>query len=837
MLSDLRIAIRQLAKSKAFTATAILTLALGLGANTAIFTLIHAVMLQTLPVAKPEQLIRIGDADQCCVVGGYQQRLSIFPYPLYLHLRDNAPEFEELAAFQAGVGAVGARRAGTDGAPDSSINQFVSGNYFDMFGLKPFAGRLLSAADDRRGAPPVAVLNYATWQKRYGADPTILGASLIIDGTAFSVVGIAPPGFFGDTLRPYPPDFWMPLATEPLAHGAVALLDHKSDAWLYIIGRVKSGTQTAALEAKVNAEVRQWQAANDPPIADFQKRIAATEHVFLSPGGAGVSTMRDNYRGDLRLLLAITGLVLLVACANLANLQLARGASRGSDTAVRVALGASRTRLLRLTLVESLMLAVLGGAAGLLIAEWLTSFLIGLAFRNAVVPIETTPSLPVLGFALLLAILTGLVFGIVPAWSASRADPARALRASGRGTSQRVTLVQKALVVVQTALSIVLLAGAGLMLQTLRNLTGQQFGYKSEGRLIVNVHAGFSGYAPAKLQAIYDAVAREMKGIPGVVNVAMSLYAPMEGNNWQSGVSVEERPGQLYSPSWDRVSRGFFETIGARILRGRGFDERDTPDSTHVAVVNQAFVDRIFPNEDAIGKRFGLGDEAHRADYQIVGIIENVRFRNPRQPAPPMFFVPLLQMSQAEWQNNTKARSNIIGNIELHIAGSPAGLQPKIKQTLSSIDSNLTMLDIASLDEQLGNQLSHERLIARLAELFGLLALAVASVGLYGITAYSVAQRTGEIGIRGALGAQRTDIIGMILRGALGQTAVGLAIGIPVALGTGRLLADQLYGVKSYDAWILGGAALVLIVCAAAAGFGPALQASSIDPARTLRSE
>ncbi len=389
--------------------------------------------------------------------------------------------------------------------------------------------------------------------------------------------------------------------------------------------------------------------------------------------------------------------------------------------------------------------------------------------------------------------------------------------------------------IVQTALSIVLLAGAGLMLQTLRNLTGQQFGYQREGRLIVNVHAGIGNYAPTRLATIYDEIERQMLQLPGVRSVGMSLYAPMEGNNWQSGVSVEDRPGQLYSPSWDRVSRGFFDTIGAHVLRGCVFDQRDTPSSMQVAVVNQAFVDEILPNENALGKRFGLGDATHRADYQIVGVIENVRFRNPRLPAPPMFFIPLLQMTDAEWKNNTKARSNIIGNVELRAAGS--GLQPKIKRILSSIDPNLAMLNVATFDEQLDNLLSHERLIARLAQMFGLLALALASVGLYGITAYAVTQGTSEIGIRGALGAQRADILRMILRGALGQAIVGLIIGIPVALGAGRLLADQLYGVKSYDAFALGGAMMMLLLCACAAAIGPAVKASTIDLSRTLRSD
>ncbi len=547
--------------------------------------------------------------------------------------------------------------------------------------------------------------------------------------------------------------------------------------------------------------------------------------------------MRSNFSADLRLLLIITGLVLLVACANLANLQLARAAGRTSQTAIRVALGAARSRLVRLTLLESLLLAICGGVAGLLVASWLTTFLLHMVFRGASVPIQATPSLPVLGFAFLLSLMTGVLFGVTPAWLSSRADPAQALRSSTRSTSQRVTLLQRSLVVVQTALSIVLLAGAGLLLQTLRNLSEQQFGYQSQGRLIVNVHAALGGYSPARFASVYDEIERQMKQIPGVFNVGMSLYAPMTGDNWQSGISVEERPGQLYEPSWDRVNRGFFETIGARILRGREFDQRDTPDSTHVAVVNQAFVDKVFPTENPIGKRFGLGDEAHRADYQIVGVVENVRFRDPRDPTPPMFFVPLLQMSAEEWKENAKSRSNIINNIELRVAGAPANLESKIKQTLSSIDPNLTMLEVATFDDELDRQLNHERLIARLTQIFGLLALALASVGLYGITAYGVAQRTGEIGIRGALGARPADILRMILRSALGQAIVGLTIGVPVALGAGRLLADQLYGVKSYDAFVLASATAILLVCACAAAIGPAVKASNIDPARTLRAE
>ncbi|MBZ5624351.1 MAG: ABC transporter permease [Acidobacteriia bacterium] len=835
-MQDLRLALRQLARAKGFTLTAVVTLALGIGANTAIFTLVDAVMLRSLPVADPQQLFSLGDADDCCVIGGHQSHFSIYAYPLYTYLRDQTPEFEQMAAFKAGYGRVGVRRQGSPSEPFA--DQYVSGNYFSMFGIRPFAGRLLAATDDRPGAPPVAVMSYRAWEQYYGSDPGVVGSVFVVDGAPFTIAGIAPPGFFGDTLRPNPADFWLPLATEPYVRHQNSLLSRTDQHWLYIIGRLKPGASAAALESRANVELRQWFMANDPPKNDVERRDMERQHITVTPAGGGIAGMKQNYRQDLRLLMAITGLVLLIACANLANLQLARGTANATQMSVRVALGAQGARLVRQSLTESLVLAVLGGATGLVVATELARFLIGLAFHAArYVPISPTPSLPVLGFAFLLSLVTGVVFGIAPAWSASRADPATALRGAGRSAANRSTVPQKSLVVLQAAVSLVLLVGAGLMVKTLGNLTNQSFGYQPQGRMIANVNAALSGYAPEKIAAVYRDIERQLRQIPGVRNVSLSLYSPMEGNNWQSGVTLEDRPERMVSPSWDRVSPSFFDTIGARILRGRMFDERDTPDATHVAVVNQAFADQFFPGESPLGKRFGLGGVQHRADYQITGVVENVRFRNPRLPTPPMFFVPLLQMWKSEWADTGKARSNMIGNIELHVSGSLADLAGQVQRMLAQIDPNLTMLNLATIDEQLGNQLGHERLIARLTELFGLLALLLAAVGLYGITAYSVARRTSEIGIRTALGATRTRVIGMIVGGALRQIGVGLIIGIPAALACGRVLGNQLYGVKSTDPLIFGGAALLLVSAATVAGLAPALRASSIDPVQALRAE
>ncbi|MBZ5725589.1 MAG: ABC transporter permease [Acidobacteriia bacterium] len=836
MFHDVRFALRQLTAAKGFTITALVTLALGIGANTGIFTLVHALMMKSLPVADPQRIVRLGDGDNCCVLGGQQGNFSVYSYALYCHLRDHTPEFEEMSAFQAGADMSGVRRAGAP-ASEPFVDQFVSGNYFTLFGLLAYPGRLIAPSDDRRGAAPVAVMSYRAWQRHFAGDPSVVGAAFIIEGAPFTVIGIAPPGFFGAALRPDPPDFWMPLAAEPATHGRNALLDVKTNHWLYVFGRARPGMQRARVEAEVNTELRQWLLANEPPGTERDRQNIEKQHLALVPGGAGLAAMKENYQDDLRLLLGITGLVLLIACANLANLQLARGAASAAQRSIRVALGAPRWRLIRGVLIESTVLAVVGGALGLLVAAETTDLLLRLAFHGAeYVPIDPTPSAPVLGFAFLLSVATGVVFGMAPAWSASRADPAAALHGAGRSASGRSTLAQKTLVVLQAALSLALVAGAGLMVQTLRNLTGQQFGFRMQGAVVVNVNAGFSGYAPEKLASIYGEIDRQLRQIPGVQNVALALYSPMSGDNWQMGATLEERPREAVSPSWDRVSGSFFDTIGARLLRGRTFNERDTPEAVHVAVVNQAFADAYFPNEDPIGKRFGLGGFAHRADYQIAGVVNTIRFRNPRGPGRPMFFLPMLQMGKSEWEDNTKARSNLMESILLRVGGAvPRDLAPRLRRTLGAIDPNLTMLRVSPVSEQLGQLVAHEQLIGTLALVFGGLALILASVGLYGITAYSVARRTSEIGVRTALGATRGQVVRLILGGALAQAGTGIAVGIPAALAAGRLLAGQLYGVKAWDPAILGIASVMLGACAAVAGVIPAVRASSVDPVRALR--
>jgi predicted permease len=832
VISDFRFALRQLLQSKGFTATAILTLALGIGANSAIFTLVHTVMLKSLPVTDPARLYRLGDTEDCCVVGGYRARTSIFAYPFYLYSRDHTPEFAELAAFQASVGGVGVRRGSGPSQPFD--DKYVSGNYFAMLGIKPYAGRLLSPSDDRAGAPPAAVISYRAWEN-LGADPGMIGSTLEIEGTPMTITGIAPPGFFGETVMPSPPDFWIPLADEPLIEGHNSLLQVKDNFWLYIIGRVKPGASVAEIESRVNVELRQWFLENVPPKDNEGRKAFDRQHITVAPAGGGVATLKEYYEHDLQLLLTITGLVLLIACANLANLQLARGTSRATQISIRAALGAGRWALLRQALAESVLLAVMGGIVGVLVATELAKFLVRLAFPNLkAIAIDTAPSIPVLGFTFVLSLITGVVFGIAAAWSAARVNPANALRAGGRGAAGHSTLPQRSLVVLQAAIGLVLLTGAGMMAKTMGNLQNQWFGYNPNGRVIAHVKASFSSYPPAKIGAIYSDLRRNMKQLPGVVNASLSLYSPMSGNNWQSGVKVEAHPELRVQPSWDRISPEFFDTIGARIVKGRGFDERDQPNSTHVAVVNEAFVKKAFPNEDPIGKRFGF---SNAADYQIVGVVENIRLRDLRKPADPMFFVPLLQLTDKEWTTQGMGRSNLIGDIELHVSGGAEGLAGELQKLFARTDPNLTLLRLDTFDQLVKGRMAHTTLIARLIELLGAIAALLACIGLYGITAYAVARRTGEIGIRAALGATRGRVARLILGGAMMQIGAGLAVGTPCSYMVGKMLEAQLYGVKNGDPSIVTGAALALVASAIVASLVPAWRASSIDPATALRAE
>ncbi|HVT60111.1 MAG TPA: ABC transporter permease [Thermoanaerobaculia bacterium] len=844
LLSDLRFGLRQLRRSPGFTATAMLTLALGIGATTAVFTLFDAVMLKALPVREPAELYRVGDVPECCVTSGLEDDWSLFSFPLYESLRDHTPEFRQLAAFQAGRVNLSTRRSGATTPAEAATGEFVSGNYFSMFGVGAFAGRMLAPSDDVPGAAPAAVLSHHAWERRYAPDTAIVGSTLSVDGQPFTVVGIAPRGFFGDTLRPDPPDFFLPIADEPILAQQSSLRGRADRHWLELIGRFQAGALPAAAEARMTGELRQWLIAQ-PDLSADQRKSIPKQRLAVVPGGAGIAVLKRQFASGLNLLLALSTLLLLIACANIASLLLARGTAQRAQIAVRLALGAGRWRLLRQKLTESALLGLAGGAAGLLVAFGGTRGLLALAFQGAHhVPIDPLPSLPVLGFAFLVSLSTGLVFGIAPAWLATRFDPADTLRGGGRSTRDTSALPQRSLVIAQTALSFILLAGAGLLSRSLARLEMQQFGFATTGRLIVQVDPMLARATPERLPQLYRQIEQRLGALPGVERVGLAQYTPLT-DRWTGLIFLPGRPQPPPGTepdwaAWERVSPHYLDAIGQPVLRGRPLGERDDAGAPRVALVNEAFARKYLPGKDPLGQRFGAELPAASDELEIVGVVGDAKYNAPGRPAEPMYFLPLAQSiaSRNPSLQHTDVRSHYIRAIVLRLAaGAPAAMGGAVRSALAEVDPNLTVLSLSSPAEAIHGQLNQERLIARLTGCFGLLALLLASVGLYGVTSYSVARRTAEIGIRMALGADRGAVVGMVLRGVCAQLGWGLAIGLPAALAGGRLIASQLFGVRSWDPPILAAAVAVLIVSALFAGLLPAQRAATIDPLPALRTE
>jgi macrolide transport system ATP-binding/permease protein len=846
LLQDVRYALRQLRKSPGFTLTAVLTLALGIGANTAIFTLVQGILLRSLPVADPAQLYRIGDRDDCCVDGGFQNSdgdFSIFSYDLYLRLREAAPEFEQLAAVQSGQNSYYVRRG--DAEPRNLRIEYVTGNYFSTLGIGPYLGRTLIASDDVPGASPAVVISYASWQSDFAADPSLIGSTVAIQTHPFTVVGIAPPGFFGDRVTQNPPAVWIPINTEPLIEGPNTILHHADTNWLYPIGRLRAGTNIAALTARLSEALRQFLYTRPTYIEYGAQQQIPRQHIVLASAGGGIQNLQQETGRGLRMLMILATVVLLIACANIANLMLARATARRAEVAVRMAMGAGRVRLVRQLLTESVILACIGGLAGLIVAYAGSSTILALAFPDARnLPIQANPSLPVLGFAFLVSLITGVLFGIAPAWLSSHAHPAEVLRGANRSTRDRSSFPQRALVVFQAALSIVLLAGAILMTRSLTNLQHQNFGIQTENRYIFHFDPAGAGYTVDRLPALYRQIEDRFSSLPGVANASLALYGPLEGNNWSDRLWMQGKPDpaaedDTAGASWDRVSPQFLDSIGVPVIRGRGITSQDTATSRPVAVVNQSFVKRFFPNEDPIGRHFGNDGRENAGAFEIVGVIADFKLNDPRDPARRLFLRPVTQryVFKDDAANTGEMRSLFLQTVILRFKGPQDDVEQTVRSTLAGIDPNLTVTYFRPYDEQVADNFTQERLVARLTALFGALALILACVGLYGVTSYFVARRSSEIGIRMALGATRSSVVAMVLRGVLVQIGFGLALGIPAALLAGHLMASQLYQVGGYDPFALAAATVVLALCAIVAGLIPARRAATIEPMQALRTE
>jgi predicted permease len=641
-------------------------------------------------------------------------------------------------------------------------------------------------------------------------------------------------------LRGSPPDLFLPLNTEPYVESDADLGKHDTH-WLSLIGRIRPDAAPASIETEMRVELKQWLRSHWGEMSPGDRAKFPVQTLYLSPGGGGITRMREQYEHWLQILMTVTGFVLLIVCANVAHLMLVRGMERRRQISLSMALGAQSSRVMREPLVESILLSLLGGAAGLAVAFGGTRLILHYAFPSlpgfAGVPIEASPSMPVLLFAFAVSLATGVVFGIAPAYMAVRVDPIEALRGAGRATARNGLLPRKALVALQTALSLALLSAAGMLTVALQGLENRNLGFEPDRRLVATMNPRLAGYRPGQLPALYRRIHDSIAAVPGVASVALCLYAP-PGGGWGSGVWVDGRPspesGDENFASWDRVSAGYFDVIGTPILAGRAISEADTPTSPKVAVISAAFARKYFRGENPIGKHFGSQPGASR-EFEVVGVVKDARYltRSLNQPSGPMFFLPEAQADYSRLNVGSLFLKDIV------VLTRPRANLPlaALRQAMASVDPNLPIVSIDTLQEQVASQLTQQRLLARLTSSFGILSLILASIGLYGVTAYNAGRRTNEIGVRIALGATRGHVIRLVLRGAGALIGVGLAIGVPLTFAVGRLLGNQLYGMTPYNPVVILGAVLALALSALAASFVPAVRASLASPLDALRSE
>jgi predicted permease len=847
LYQDLGYAFRQLRRTPGFTVTVLLTLALGIGANSAVFTLVNAILLHNLPVTDPKTLIRIGDKDACCVNSGWNDEgdYSLFATDTYQMFKKNLPEFEELAAMESGYAwrPVTVRRAGPQTVAKSSAGTFVSGNYFRVFGLSPAAGRLFVDADDQKGAPITAVMSYDAWQQDYAGDPSVVGSEFFFNTKAATIIGVAPKGFYGDRIDTNPPKYFLPMNTMDPVIGAPYFND-PDEQWAYIIGRVKPGTSIPALQAKASALLKQEFAPLKTFTDQRAQKVLPNTHVVLTPGGGGIQNMQDDYKDHLKLLQWIAALVLLVACANIANLLLVRGMSRRGELCIRAALGAQRSRIVRQLLTESVLLSALGGLLGLLISYLGAHALLALAFPDQHnMPVNASPSPLVIGYSFALSLLTGVLFGLAPALMAARTQPAEALRSNARTTAQGASFLQRALVVLQAALSLVLLVAAGLFAQSLNKAENVDMKLNATNRYIAHINPQAAGYKNTEVEPLYQTIVDRFHATPGVLKVGLATYTPMEENNWGSGVKIQGENDINKGASWVKGTPEYFDSVGTHVVMGRGFESQDKLNGPPVAVVNQEFVKQFFGNRNPIGHRFGFSGVAKTPQdgaHEIVGVVEDTTYTSVYWKNHAMYFLPLTQPAGIPNDPENpleKDQSMYAGALVIQTARPIPGFEKIVGDSLASINPNLTIVKFQTFQQQIDDRFIEERLIARLTSLFGLLALLLAAIGLYGVTSYTVVRRTPEIGIRMALGAQRIRVIGMVMRGAMLQAFIGLAIGIPVAIFCVRYVKSQLYEITSVNTSVMAGAIGVLALAACIAGIIPARRAASINPVQALRIE
>ena len=845
LLQDLHYAFRQLRKAPGFTVTVLLTLALGIGANSAIFTLVNAILLHNLPVTNPKALVRIGDKRDCCVNGSWKDDgdYSLFATNTYYMFKTSLPEFEELAAMESGYAwrPITVRPAGPMTVAKSVTGTFVSGNYFRVFGLSPTAGRLFLDSDDQKGAPLTAVMSYDAWKQDYAGNANVVGSAFYINTKPATIIGVAPKGFYGDRIDTNPPKYFLPMNSMDEVIGAPYFADPDIQ-WAYIIGRVKPKISLPALQAKASALLKHQFAPLKTFTDQRAKQLLPRTHVVLTPGGGGIQNMQADYKDHLKLLQWTAALVLLVACANIANLLLVRGMSRRGELSIRSALGAQRNRIVRQLLTESVLLSAMGGLLGLAVSYLGAHALLALAFPNQHdMPVTASPAPLVIGFACALSLATGILFGLAPALMAARMQPVESLSSNPRTIAHGASFLQRALVVMQAALSLVLLVAAGLFAQSLNKAENMDMKLDASNRYIAHINPQAAGYKNTEVEPLYQTIVDRFHSNPGVLNVGLATYTPMEDNNWGSAVKIQGESDLNKGASWVKGTPEYFDSVGTHLVMGRGFKVQDTLNAPPVAVVNQEFVKQFFGNRNPIGHRFGYsGPSSVGMDgaHEIVGVVADTTYTSIYWKNHAMYFLPLTQRAGSANDPNSPLendQSMYAGALVIQTSRPIPGFEKIVAATLASINPNLTIVKFQTFQQQIDDRFIEERLIARLTSLFGLLALLLAAIGLYGVMAYTVVRRTPEIGIRMALGAPRSRVMGTVMRVAMLQAVTGLAIGMPVAICCVRYFKSQLYEITSVNLQVMTIAIAVLALAAAIAGIIPARRAASIDPARALR--
>jgi len=829
LAQDVRYGLRMLRKSPGFTAVAVLTLALGIGANTAIFSLIDAILLRTLPVASPHELVLSSDSPAGGTNSGTQTgHWMRFSSENYTYFRGHSESFRDLCAFQSSWNDLKIRVAGATGRPDSAYGRLVSGNFFSFLGLSAAAGRLFSSDDDRLGASPAVVLNYAYWTRKFQNDVSIIGKVMEVNGTAFTIIGVAPRTF--SDVKNDRPDLWLPLVFQPQVMSTNSYADDPQMYWLSIMARLKPGVTLRQAQAVVSSQLKQILATQ------AQRETAqqiANSYIELAPGAGGISYLRVTYSEALQILAGIVGIVLLTVCANVANLLLSRSSAREKEISIRLAIGASRSRLIRQLLTESILLATLGGALGILAARWGVEILASVVIGSTSI-VNDSIDARVLLFTACVSILAGILFGLVPALRSSRIDLAAQVNGSAR--TRLGFGFANGLVACQIAACLVLLVGAGLFLRTLQKLVDQELGFDEDHILVARINAEAAGYSPAQTPTLYQALIDRIEAIPGVLSATVDYSEPFGGSTWTSNFTIEglpsRPPGQMKVHK-ELVGPHYFETEGIPILLGRDIGPQDRPGTPLVTVINQTMARKFFPGVNPIGRRFSLGSPFNDSEAMtIVGVAADARYYSLRDPVPAMEFCAAFQIPDQGSHNSAYAE-----DVEVRVSGNPRALLTEIRAALAQVSDSLPVTRVTLLKDEVSASLRLNRSAAEISSAFGGLALFLSCLGVYGTMAYRVSRRTHEIGIRLALGAHRSDVLWLITKECLILVSVGLVIGLPVALASTRIIASQLFGIRATDPLTFATVAILLVLVSLAACYVPARRAMRVDPMVALRYE